>query len=272
MLTEALLKPFEKPLGALDATLYLNYISEVDVSIIISLLKQLAKYDVDLANQNLTEVMEASLVIGLKKQMKILNACYDIVALENTVTTHIALLFSTERLALSFLNEAQKNKFYKQIEKLIQLNHTEVNKKGLLKNLADESSNESKELLMRILLSHKKTELDVLCLRLLKKTTSKTVYLETCNKLLSSEKENLFKSIIRTLSFAYYFKAIPTFIKLLSHKKFSKDAYQGLFVMGEKAIPLLTKEVNKARPDKRHILNELLKEIESKTVFYEEDL
>ena len=41
---------------------------------------------------------------------------------------------------------------------------------------------------------------------------------------------------------------------------------KGLLIFGEKAIPLLTKEVNKVRPDKRNALNELLAEIKSKTV------
>ena len=119
---------------------------------------------------------------------------------------------------------------------------------------------------MSILSSKKKTELDTLCLRLLKKTSSKDLYLETCHTLLSSEKKNLFKPIIRTLSFAGYSAVIPTFIKLLTHKTFSKEVRKGLLIFGEKAILLLTKEVNKVRPDKRNALNELLAEIKSKTV------
>jgi len=46
----------------------------------------------------------------------------------------------------------------------------------------------------------------------------------------------------------------------------SKDVRKVLFLFGEEAIPMLTKEVNRARPDKRDALNELLTEIESKTV------
>ncbi len=243
----------------------LNY-KIVNTDIVIGLIKRLAKQDTALAKQSLTEVLEASIGIGLAKQMRMLSACYTITELHDTVTTQIAHLFSTEPLALSFLTEEQKKQFYKEIGELIKVNNTEIDKKGLLKNLADESPEETKILLMSILLSKKKTELDTLCLRLLKTTTSKDLYLETCYTLLSSKKENLFKSIIRTLSFASYSAVIPTFIKLLTHKTFSKEARKGLLIIGEKAIPLLTKEVNKVRPDKRNALNELLVEIENKTV------
>jgi len=244
----------------------------INTDIAIGLIKQLAKLDTALAKQSLTEVLESSEGIGLEKQMKMLSACYTITELNKTITTQIVHLFSTELLALSFLTEEQKKQFHKQIGELIKLKNTEIDKKGLLKNLADESPEETKLHLMDVLSSKKKTELDALCLRLLKKTTSKAVYLETCHTLLSNEKENLFKSILRTLSFASYSPAIPTFIKLLTHKTFSKDARKGLLIIGEKAIPLLIKEANKVRPDKRNTLSKLLAEIKSKTVVYEEDL
>lgn len=233
---------------------------------IIGLIKQLAKHDIDLAKKSLTEVLESNSSLGLEKQMNVLSACYHIPALNDTVTTQIADLFSSERLTLSFLTEDHKKQFYKQVGKHIMAHNTEIDKKGLLKNLADEAPEESKSLLISILSSKKKTTLDTLCLRLLKKTSSKAAYLETCYTLLSSEKKNLFPSIIRTLSFAGYASAIPTFIKLLEHKTVSKEARKGLLIIGEQAVPLLTKEANKARPDKRNTLHEILAEIEDKTV------
>ncbi len=236
----------------------------LNTDIVIDLIRQLANQDPALANQRLTEMLESSADIGVEKQMKMLSAGYAIPELNNTVTTQIADLFSTERLALSFLTEAQKKQFYKQIGDLLNVKNTEINKKGLLKNLADESPEATAVLLLRILSSKKKTDLDSLCLRLLKKTTTKAAYLDTCYSLLSSKKESLFSSILKTLSFASYSAAIPTFIKLLSHKTLAKGARKGLLIFGEQAIPLLTKEVNKARPDKRATLNKLLGEIERK--------
>ena len=238
---------------------------------VIGLIKQLARQDITLAEKYLTEVLESSQSVGLEKQMEVLSGCYTITELNDALTTQIAHLFSSELLALSFLTEQQKSQFYKQIGKLIKANNTEIDKRGLLKNLADESPEESKLLLMSILSSDKKMNLDALCLRLLKKVTTRSVYLEACHTLLSSKKENLFPSILRTLSFAGYSAAIPTFIKLLPHKIFSKNAREGLLIIGEKAVPLLIKEVNKVRPDKRNALNELLAEIESKTVVNEEN-
>ena len=209
--------------------------------------------------------------MGLQKQMKILSGCYTITELNNTVTGQIADLCSTEILALSFLTETQKKKFYKQVDQFIKVNNPELDKKRLLKNLTDESPEDTKLLLENILSSKRKSALDMLCLRLLKKSTPRPEYLKICNTLLSSEKENLFPSIIKTLSFASYFAAIPKFINLLSHKIYSKDARKGLIIIGEEAIPLLTKEVNKVRPDKRNTLNELLAEIKSRTDLQEED-
>ncbi|TCI84826.1 HEAT repeat domain-containing protein [Tenacibaculum sp. M341] len=235
----------------------------VKIDIVVDFIKQLTKLDVLLAKQSLVEVLESSTGIGLEKQMKILSECYTIKVLSDTVTTQIVHLFSTELLALSFLTEEQRILFYKQVSEFIKVHNTEIDKKRLLKNLADESPDEVTPILMDVLSSKKKTELDALCLRLLKKTISKEIYLETCYSLLSSEKENLFSTIIKTLSFANYSPVIPTFIKLLSHKKFSKDSREGLLIMGEKIIPILTKEINKARPDKRNILTNLLAEIES---------
>ena len=211
-----------------------------NTDMVIDLIKQLANQDTALAKQSLIEVLASSIDIGLEKQMKILSGCFTITGLNDTVTTQIADLFSTELLALSFLTEEQKKQFYKQVEKLIKETNTEIDKKGLLKNLADESPEESKLLLRSILTSKKKTELDTLCLRLLKKSTTKADYLETCHTLLSSKKENLFPSIIRTLSFANYAAAIPNLIKLLTHKTFSKEARKGLLIIGEEAIPLLS--------------------------------
>ena len=231
---------------------------------VVSLIKQIAKQDTDLAKQSLTEILESSIEIGLEKQMEILSGLYAIPELDDTITTQIADLFSTERLALSFLSEAEKKKFFHQVGAIIKVDNTELDKKRLLKNLADESPEEIKPLLMDILSTKKKTELDSLCLRLLKKTTARPAYLEICYNLLSSEKENLFPSIIRTLSFAKYTKAIPTVIKLLTNKTFSKEARKGLLIFGEAAIPQLTKEVNKVRPDKRNMLQELIIEIESR--------
>ncbi len=231
---------------------------------VVDLIKKLAKQDTDLSKESLTEILESTIEIGLEKQMEILSGLYVIPELEDTVTTQIADLFSTERLALSFLSEAEKKKFYHQVGTLIKTKNPELNKKGLLKNLADESPEEIKPLLMDVLSTKKKTELDNLCLRLLKKTTARPAYLEICYNLLSSEKEPLFPSIIRTLSFAKYTKAIPTVIKLLTNKTFSKEARKGLLILGEAAIPQLTKELNKVRPDKRNMLEELIIEIETR--------
>ena len=232
----------------------------------IQWIKQLTKRDVALAKQSLVEVVEHVAKEGLPKQMHILNACYPLTELSTTVSTQIAHIFSTELLALSFLTDAHKKLFYKQIGELIKTSTTEIDKKGLLKNLADESPEESKSLLVEILLSQKKTDIDTLCLRLLKKSTSRPAYLEICYTLLFSNKENLFPSIIRTLSFARYAPAIPVFIKLLTHKKdsISKVAREGLLIMGKESIPMLIKETNNVRPDKRTTLQELLKEIEEK--------
>ena len=109
------------------------------------------------------------------------------------MSTQIAHLFSTERLALSFLTEVQKKQFYKQIGDLLKV-----------------------------------------------------------------------KNSLKTLSFASYSAAIPTFLKLFPHRTLAKDAHKGLFIFGEHTIPLLTKAVNKAKPDKRPALNKLLGEIERK--------
>ncbi len=257
--------PTDKKEGILLIQLQLKILDYkiVKTDIITGFIKQLVKLDVTLAKQSLIEVLKSSTDVGLEKQMTILSKCYTITELNDTVTTQIAHLFSTELLALSFLTEEQKVQFYKEVSEFIKEKNTEIDKKRLLKNLADESPEEVTPILMSVLSSKKKTELDTLCLRLLKKTISKEAYLETCYRLLSSEKENLFSSIIRTLSFANYISAIPTFIKLLSHNKFSKEAREGVLIVGKEAIPFLTKEVNKVRPDKRDVINELLVEIEN---------
>lgn len=260
------LLPVDKKEETLLLQLRLKTLDDKDVQAsdkAIQLIKELAKLDISVAKQSIPEVVHLFTEIGLPKQIEILNACYSLKELSNTVSIEIAHIFSTELLALSFLTEENKKQFYKQIGELIKTHTTEIDRKRLLKNIADESPEESNSLLLDILSSKKKTDLDTLCLRLLKKSTSRTEYLDICYNLLHSDKENLFQSIIRTLSFAKYTEAIPIFIKLFTHKKgsISKVAREGLLVMGEKAIPILTKETNKARPDKQVILNELLNEI-----------
>lgn len=227
----------------------------------IKLIKYLTSLDAARGNESLVHLMETMTNFGLATQMEILDLCYSNENLAQTVLNNIAKIFSNELLALSFLSEQNKNRFYKEINDLIKTNDfPELDKKALLKNFADASPNESKQLLMELLFESKKSNLDTLCLRLLKRTVSKAEYHTICHQLLASNKENLFRSLIRTLSFAKYKPAISDLVKLVFHKKetISNTAHQGILTIGATAIPVVIKEMNKVRPDKRSILSDLL--------------
>ena len=234
----------------------------------IKLIKHLTLLDATRGNESLVHLMETMTNFGLATQMEILDICYPNEKLAQTVRNTIAKIFSNELLALSFLSEQNKHRFHKEVYGLIKTNDfPELDKKALLKNFADASPNESKQLLVELLFKDKKSNLDTLCLRLLKRTVSKAEYLTICHQLLASNKENLFRSLIRTLSFAKYKPAISALVKLVFHKKeiISNTASQGLLIIGILAIPVLTKEMNKARPDKRLILSNLLDRIKEET-------
>ena len=227
----------------------------------IRLIDHLTSLDASKANESLVDIMKTMANFGLATQMEMLDVCYSNEKLAQTVRNTIAQIFSNELLALGFLSEQHKNRFYKEINDLIKTKDlSELDKKALLKNFADVSPNESKQLLMELLFKDKKSNLDALCLRLLKRTVSKAEYLTICHELLASNKENLFPSLIRTLSFSTYKPAILDLVKLVFHKKetISKTAYKGILIIGAIAIPVLTKEMNKIRPDKRSILSNLL--------------
>ncbi len=234
----------------------------------VKLITHLTSLDASRGNESLAKLVETMAHFGLAIQMKILNACYSNATLALTVRNTIAIIFSNELLALHFLSEQNRTRFYKEIGSLIKTNDfPELDKKALLKNIADDSPHTGKQLLIGLLSENKKSNLDTLCLRLLKRTISKAEYLEICHQLLASNKEKLFVSLIRTLSFAKYKPAITDLVKLVFHKKetISKTAYKGILTIGVAAVPVLTKEMNKARPDKRSTFSDLLDRIQQET-------
>ena len=234
-------------------------------------IRELAEMDEELARLSLRNVNEQEITV--EEHVKLLDKCYAIAKIEREVTIQIAHILSQEHLALHFLSKEGRKRFVHRIEKLM-LEGVVGEKKKVLKNLVDDASVEVKNLLLNLLGEEKKTDIDALCLRLLKKVTVREAYLEICFQLLQTKKENLYQSVIRTLAYARYMDAIPLFVKLLFHKKerIAKTAKDALRVMGSEAVSALTKERNKVRPDKRMYLSELLEEIEGKDVSLDMEL
>lgn len=244
----------------------LDYTQFDEATQAIDLLKVLLNKEKATAVASLATFVENIAGLPIRQQLQLLQQLYVFNEFKVLITNAITRIFAHELLALSFLTPENRAIFEEGFcngVKNKQFPETEEVRK-VLKNFAEEPTPKVLELMEYVVFHDKHNALKTLCLRLLKNTLPRPVYLNICFSLLNSGNIDLLKTAIRALTFAHYTPAIPKFIQMLFHKNktIATAAENGLLNNPAKAVGALAIEIPKQRPDKRATLNKLLNKLQ----------
>ncbi len=251
--------------------LEINTLEQINVG--IKLIHQFFLLD---KNKGLRLLEELLLYINhfrLQDQMQILENLFNYSEFQSVVIDKIANIFCTEFLAISFISDENKETLEHLILKRALDNKpwAELDRKLLLKALAEDPSPYFIKVLQQILNGGKQKSLENLSLRLLRKVMSKPAYLAVCARIIENidvnDNADIIRTSIRTLSFSRNANVSKMFIKLIFHKNdiISKTAKDGLVQLGSLSLNSIAIELPKLRPDKKSILQDIVTEIEQNT-------
>jgi HEAT repeat protein len=119
-----------------------------------------------------------------------------------------------------------------------------------------------------IALEHEDLSLRSAAHRALRQISSRQLYLDVTRRFLDDPRRDTVRQAIRILAYGGSTQEVGVFVEIMlgNDPMLAKQAREGLLVLGEAALPALTRARDHARPDKRPAIDEVMAQIQAGVV------